>query len=375
MSTPQAPARSPGLAFSIAGIPVTMPWSGLLGIGVVAFLWSDSFRIDPSNDMQTWILAIVFAVLFYASILVHELAHAAVARMAGFPVHEITLWVLGGYTAYDRKSPSAGREGLIAAAGPAITIVLGLTCRWAADLPIVTDDRVYVLLRALGFSNVLLGIFNALPGLPLDGGAVLRAIIWGITGKEMRATVIASWAGRFVAVAVFALPIYFAWQAGTSLDIGSLVFSLMVAAYLFQGASTNLTRAKLSSRVPSLNAHMFIKSIIRVEGSVPLAQSLRQRDEARAAAIVVIDGYGHPVGIVQEQAVAAVPPERRPWVPTSSVAVSVSADQGLPADLAGERFIQVLAHSDSSEHLILDDDGAVIGVLSTGDVEKALAQS
>ena len=191
----------------------------------------------------------------------------------------------------------------------------------------------------------------------------------------MRATVIASWAGRFVAVAVFALPIYFAWQAGTSLDIGSLVFSLMVAAYLFQGASTNLTRAKLSSRVPSLNAHMFIKSIIRVEGSVPLAQSLRQRDEARAAAIVVIDGYGHPVGIVQEQAVAAVPPERRPWVPTSSVAVSVSADQGLPADLAGERFIQVLAHSDSSEHLILDDDGAVIGVLSTGDVEKALAQS
>ena len=368
------PSRSPGLAFSIAGIPVTMPWSGLLGIGVVAFLWSDSFRIDPSNDTQTWILAVIFALLFYVSILVHELAHAAVARMAGFPVHEITLWVLGGYTAYDRKSPSAWREGLIAAAGPAITIVLGLACRWAADLPMVTDDRVYVLLRALGFSNILLGIFNALPGLPLDGGAVLRAIIWGITGKETRATVIASWAGRFVAVAVFALPIYFAWQAGTSLDIGSLVFSLMVAAYLFQGASANLTRAKLSSRVPSLSAQMFIKSMIQVEGSVPLAQALRQRDEAHAASIVVINGYGQPVGIVQEHALAAVPLERRPWVPTSSVAVSVSADQGLSASLSGEKFITVLAHSSSSEHLIVDDSETVIGVLSTDDVERALAQ-
>ena len=203
-------SASPGLAFRIVGIPIVMPWSGLLGIGVVAFLWSDSFRIDPANDSQTWVLATVFAVLFYASILVHELAHAAVARMAGFPVHDITLWVLGGYTSYERRSASAWREGLIAAAGPAITILLGLACRWAADLPMVTDDRIYVLLRALGYSNVLLGIFNALPGLPLDGGAVLRAIIWRVTGNESRATIIASWAGRVVAVTVFVLPIYFA---------------------------------------------------------------------------------------------------------------------------------------------------------------------
>lgn len=367
-------SASPGLAFRIVGIPIVMPWSGLLGIGVVAFLWSDSFRIDPANDSQTWVLATVFAVLFYASILVHELAHAAVARMAGFPVHDITLWVLGGYTSYERRSASAWREGLIAAAGPAITILLGLACRWAADLPMVTDDRIYVLLRALGYSNVLLGIFNALPGLPLDGGAVLRAIIWGVTGNESRATIIASWAGRVVAVTVFVLPIYFAYQSGNGLDTGTLVFSLMIAAYLFQGASTSLARARLGSRIPDLNVRMFIKSAVQVDGSTPLAQALRLRDDASASAIIVIDGYGSPVGIVQDHALAAVPVERRPWVPTSSVALSTTSNSVLNAELTGQEFISVLAHSGESEHLVMDEVGGVLGVLSTEDVERALSE-
>ena len=367
-------SASPGLAFRIVGIPIVMPWSGLLGIGVVAFLWSDSFRIDPANDSQTWVLATVFAVLFYASILVHELAHAAVARMAGFPVHDITLWVLGGYTSYERRSASAWREGLIAAAGPAITILLGLACRWAADLPMVTDDRIYVLLRALGYSNVLLGIFNALPGLPLDGGAVLRAIIWRVTGNESRATIIASWAGRVVAVTVFVLPIYFAYQSGNGLDTGTLVFSLMIAAYLFQGASTSLARARLGSRIPDLNVRMFIKSAVQVDGSTPLAQALRLRDDASASAIIVIDGYGSPVGIVQDHALAAVPVERRPWVPTSSVAVSTTSNSVLNAELTGQEFISVLAHSGESEHLVMDEVGEVLGVLSTEDVERALSE-
>ena len=367
-------SASPGLAFRIVGIPIVMPWSGLLGIGVVAFLWSDSFRIDPANDSQTWVLATVFAVLFYASILVHELAHAAVARMAGFPVHDITLWVLGGYTSYERRSASAWREGLIASAGPAITILLGLACRWAADLPMVTDDRIYVLLRALGYSNVLLGIFNALPGLPLDGGAVLRAIIWRVTGNESRATIIASWAGRVVALMVFVLPIYFAYQSGNGLDTGTLVFSLMIAAYLFQGASTSLARARLGSRIPDLNVRMFIKSAVQVDGSTPLAQALRLRDDASASAIIVIDGYGSPVGIVQDHALAAVPVERRPWVPTSSVALSTTSNSVLNAELTGQEFISVLAHSGESEHLVMDEVGGVLGVLSTEDVERALSE-
>ncbi len=371
--SPRAGRSSPGLSFSIAGIPISMPWSGLLGIGVVAFLWSDSFRIDPADDTQTWILALVFALLFYASILVHELAHAFVARSAGFPVHDITLWVLGGYTAYDRKSPSAWREGLIAAAGPAITIVLGLICKWAAALPSITDDRVYVLLQALAISNIWLGIFNSLPGLPLDGGAVLRAIVWGITGNESRGTVIAAWAGRIVAVVVFALPFYFAWQSGGGFDMGSIVFSLFVAAYLFQGASANLARARLTSRMPTLTAEMFVKVAVRVEAATPLSEALRIQTQADAKAIVVIDGYGRPSGVVQAHAVDAVPIERRPWVPASSVAVSVSDDSTIPASLTGEPFIQALAKSSATEFVVVDAAGSVVGVISTQDVERALS--
>ena len=379
MTTNQAPESSgqrtnPGLSFRIAGIPISMPWSGLLGIGVVAYLWSDAFRIDPSNETQTWVLAVVFAVLFYVSILIHELAHAFVARLAGFPVRDITLWVLGGYTAFERRTPSALREGLIAAAGPAITIVLGLTCRFIAELPSATDDRVYVLFRALAISNIFLGVFNALPGLPLDGGAVLRAIVWGITGNENRATIVAAWAGRIIAVGVFALPIYLSWNSSGGLDFGSIVFSALIAAYLFQGASASLMRAKLSSRLPSLNAADFVKSIIRVEAATPLSEALRLQAEAQAKAIVVVDGYGRPSGVVQDHAVAAVPLERRPWVPASSVALSVADQTTIPASLNGEPFIQLLADSSASEHVVVDEAGAVIGVISTADVERALAQ-
>jgi len=350
-----------------------MPWSGLLGIGVVAFLWSDSFRIDPADDTQTWILAVVFALLFYVSILVHELAHAFVARAAGFPVHDITLWVLGGYTAYERKSPSAWREGLIAAAGPAITIVLGLMCKWAAALPSITDDRVYVLLQALAISNIWLGIFNSLPGLPLDGGAVVRAIVWGITGNESRGTIIAAWAGRIVAVLVVALPFYFAWQAGGGVDMGSLVFTLFIAAYLYQGASANLTRARLTTRMPTLTAEMFTKPAVRVEAATPLSEALRIQAEADAKAIVVIDGYGRPSGVVQRHAVDAVPVERRPWVPVSSVAVSVSDESTIAHSLAGEPFIQALAQSSAAEYVVVDSTGIVVGVISTQDAGRALS--
>jgi hypothetical protein len=365
--------RSPGLSFSVAGIPVSMPWSGLLGIGVVAYFWSDAFRIDPSDDTQTWVLALVFALLFYVSILIHELAHAFVARLAGFPVRDITLWVLGGYTAYERKYPSAWREGLIAAAGPGITIVLGLVCRMIAELPAVTDDRVYVLLRALAISNIWLGIFNALPGLPLDGGAVLRALVWGVTGSETRGTVIAAWAGRLIAVGVFALPIYLSWSSSGSLDFGSIVFSALIAAYLFQGASASLARAKLSSRLPSLNAADFVKPMIRVEAATPLSEALRLQAEANAQAIVVVDGYGRPSGVVQDHAVAAVPNERRPWVPASSVALSVSDEATISVALQGEALISRLSDSTASEHVVVDDSGEIVGVLSTSDVEHALA--
>lgn len=95
-----------GLAFRLGSIPVHMPWSSLLGIGVVAFLWMSNFSVVASSRTETAVLAVVFAVLFYLTILGHELAHAWVAGICGYPVHSITLWALGGFTAYDRRTSS-----------------------------------------------------------------------------------------------------------------------------------------------------------------------------------------------------------------------------------------------------------------------------
>ncbi len=368
-----SPARRPGLSFRVGTVPVSMPWSGLIGVGAIAFLWSDRFAIDPGQPLLTMLLAGVFALLFYASVLGHEMGHAWVARAVGFPVHEITLWVLGGYTSYERRDESALREGFVAAAGPGMSLVIGLACLELSSSPVSSDVRVYVVLHALAVSNIALGIYNLLPGLPLDGGAVLKSFIWGVLRDERRATVIAAWSGRVVAVAVFVIPVYLTWKSYGSLDMGSVVFSGLISAYIYAGASDALHRAGFNARVPGLSARSLLRPAVLVLRETPLSEAIRLRDLGGASAIVVVDGAGRPAAICQEAAVDAVPVERRPWVPVSSVAAATEPRSVLAAELTGAELLRAIASIDSSEFLVVETDGGVAGVLTVRDVERALA--
>ncbi len=362
---------TPGLRFRLGSIPVSMPWSGLLGIGIIAWLWSDSFAARPGGAGSAVVLSLVFAVLFYVTILGHELAHAWVARAAGYPVHSITLWVLGGYTSYERRSRSALREGLIAAAGPATSLLIGLGC--AAVARNTGDGPVWAVASALAWTNVLLGIYNALPGLPLDGGAVLKSLVWGVTSDESRATVVAAWAGRLVAVGVFVLPLTLIWRAGGSPDLITVAIAGLISAYLFAGASDALRRARVEARVPGLAVARLVRAVVAVAADMPLAEALRRRDEAGASALVVTDAEGRPVAVANEAAVSAVPAERRPWVPVSSVSAAVPTGAPVPYEASGEALIGLIQASPAAQYLVADAAGRLVGVLVTEDVERALA--
>ena len=319
MSTEQeaAPARrrAGGIAFRLGSIPVSMPWSGLLGILVVAFLWRDNLGADRSQPTEVLVLSLVFAVLFYLSILGHELAHALTAKMFGFPVHSITLWVFGGYTSFERRIPSAWRDALISGSGPVSSVLIGLVWLGIANSPLAVDPRVDGVAYALAVSNIFLGIWNALPGLPLDGGNVLRSIIWGITGNEHRSTVVAAWAGRVVAVLAFAVPLLLVFQRGGQPSMSSVVFSALIAAYLFAGASDALKRARLMSKVPDLQARTLVRPAVVVPHDLPLAEALRRLEASGARAVAVADGTGSVVAGAQEDPVTSLPHERRPRVP------------------------------------------------------------
>ena len=365
---------SGGLSFRLGGIPIHMPWSSLLGVVLVSYLWYDNFRVaNPFDSSRAYLLTGIFAVLFYVAILGHELAHAVAARASGFPVSGITLWVLGGFTTFQRTVASPLRDGLIAASGPVTSLLIGLVCSVVAVLSYDGNQAVRLLAYALAYSNIFLAVFNALPGLPLDGGNVLKSVVWGVTRDEGRGTVVAAWGGRVVAVLVAALPFWFAYQVGATPDLVSVVFSVAIAAFLWQGATQALRSAEVNARVPRLSARALARPAVVVAADTPLAEALRRAEAEQATALVVVDAAGRPTAIANPAAVEAVPVERRPWVPVSAVSSAFDPRAAISAELGGNDLLQALMAVPADTWLVVDPSGQRVGVLAAADVEHALS--
>jgi Zn-dependent protease len=192
----------------IAGIPIGVHWSLL----VIAALLTTSLAgsmlpaVIPNADGSYWAAAILAAGLFFASILAHELAHALVARHFGQKVEDITLWVLGGVSRLGTEAPTPRAEGLVAIAGPATSLALGIVffAGGHALRAATTTSLLAVVLIWLGVINFILAAFNLLPGSPLDGGRVVTAILWHRHGDRRRAEIGAARAGRVVGAILIA---------------------------------------------------------------------------------------------------------------------------------------------------------------------------
>lgn len=184
----------------IAGIPIRLDLSWFLGLAVFVAV-SRSLWAPDATGAGALALSVVFTCAFFGSVLVHELAHALVARVLGVPTVEITLFVFGGVARIAAEPPDAGGEALMAMAGPLISVTLAgllllgasLSGGWPSDL-----------LGLLALSNLVVACFNLLPGFPLDGGRVARAVIWRLSGRRQLATRLTAWGGRVLAGLLFA---------------------------------------------------------------------------------------------------------------------------------------------------------------------------
>jgi len=363
--------------FRIAGIPIVLPWSSLIGVALLTWLFAPGFSTAADPGERGYALAGVFAVLVYASILVHELAHAGAARAFRYPVYEIRLYALGGYTSYERRVGLPGSELLIALAGPASTLVLAAAC-WGAGTSmsgvLPTGSIVTEMLLQLGFVGLALGVYNLLPGLPLDGGSLVKCAVWKATGSEPLGMRVAAYTGFMVAAAVFAVPFYLSFRAGREApDLTSVVAIALFSSWLGMGALDALRRSKVQQRLPTISARLLARRTLGVARDLPLAEALRRLAESGAGAMVVLDPAGRPMAIANEASISAVPETRRPWVTVASVSRSVEGHQSVPADLGGEDLLDFLREHPAAEHLVVDDDGGLVGVLTTGDVQAALS--
>src|SRR3990170_4295051 len=184
----------------VAGIELAIHPSWLVIAFLVTYSLAESLfprQFRGWSDAQYWLVAGATAALFFASVLAHELSHALVARRLGLKVEGITLFIFGGATTIDSDSRTPREEALIAIAGPATSLGLG-GIFVAADFA-VTQPQVGALIGWLGVVNLVLGVFNLIPGFPMDGGRVLRALLWRMRGDRLVATRNAAVVGRLLA--------------------------------------------------------------------------------------------------------------------------------------------------------------------------------
>ncbi len=173
--------------------------------GLFVFLYGNSAALAGSSGVR-YVVAAAFVVLLYVSVLIHELSHSLVARGFGLPVRRILLYPLGGFSEIEQEPPTPGREFLVSAAGPLLSLVLA-ALGYVVLLVTHLGGLPGLLIQQLVWANLLVGIFNLLPGLPLDGGRMLRAGVWKASGRPVTATIVAAWAGRVLAVAVLVVPV------------------------------------------------------------------------------------------------------------------------------------------------------------------------
>ena len=350
------------------GIPVIVSpyWFVIAGVFIV------KYANDLSNTLHgstRYLVAAAFVVLLYVSVLVHELSHSVVARGYGLPVRRILLYPLGGISEIEREPQTPGREFLVSAAGPALSLVLG-AIGWGLS-QVVTPGISGSLVRQLMYANIIVCLFNLLPGLPLDGGRMLRAVIWKLTGRPNTATIAAAWVGRALAVALLVIPFYSGRLSGG--DMVSTLWVAVIAAFMWIGAGQSIRATKFRERLPQLQARRLARKAISIPASTPLAEAIRQADESNARAVVVVDHDNKPIAIVNEAAVMATPPQRRPWVDAGSMARTIEPNMILPADLSGMALLEAVKRAPATEYLLVESSGQVYGVLAARDLDHVFA--
>lgn len=386
-TTPPKDKKGPGGGLLMGrpfGVPVYVAPSWFLVAALITWVFGGQLdRVLPELGNARYLVSLFFAVAFYASVLVHELAHTVAALRFKLPVRRIQLQFFGGVSEIEKESETPGREFILAFVGPLLSLVLAGVFYGAMRL-VEPGTVPGVLLAGLMISNLIVAVFNLLPGLPLDGGRMLRAVVWKITGKPMSGTIAAAWVGRALAISVLiGLPLLNQSGAlgGETQDIGGMdtvtdaLLAAILAAIIWTGAGNSLRMARLREHLPELRARALTRRAVPVENHTPLSEALRRANDAGARALVVVDADGDPMSVVREAAIVGVPEHRRPWVTVSGLAQDITEGMRISAELAGEELLDTLRATPATEYLVVEASGEIYGVLSATDVERAFVKA
>jgi Zn-dependent protease/CBS domain-containing protein len=356
--------------FTIAGIEVGVHISWLVIFGLVT--WSLATYYFPtvllrSDPLEEWLLGAVAAILLFASVLIHELAHSFVAKARGLQARSITLFIFGGVSSLSGETKRPSTEFFVAIVGPLTSLVLsGIAYLVAVAAP--RASPVEAIASYLVLINGLLGLFNLIPGFPLDGGRVFRAIVWQVTRDARRATELATAVGRLVAWGFLLLGF---WRVLND-DVLGGIWIAAIGWFLQNAASASLEQAVAEQRLRRLRVGDVIQpDPTAVPPNISVAELVeRYMLPGARRSVPVVEG-DRLVGIVTLSDVRHVPPEERA---TTLVRSIMGGQEGL-ATVTPERplrdAIEALGSGDY-EQVPVVQDGRLVGLLTRADVVRQI---
>lgn len=359
---------------TIGGFSIHVHYSWLL-IATLIFLgfWGQlQVTHETLGSPQVAALATFGTFVFFGSVLIHELAHALIARRRGIEVGGITLFLFGGVTEANAASRSAGDEFVIAIAGPLTSLLLAVVLAIAAAPFGTASEPLPDLLFYLATINVLLALFNMAPGLPLDGGRVFRSIVWGVTGDFDKATRWATSAGVAIGYGLIGGGLFAVWQ-GAITGLWLSAIGWMIA----QSARQSQTQDGLRSSFEGVLARDVMSSpVVTIPGEATVATAVRDYFATHdLTAFPVVDG-DRIWGLLTVAAVRAVP-AGEVWKSTAAHVVFGGPPTTVVEPTAPMLdVLDAMANNlDGKARVLVVDDGRLVGIISPSDIVRRQAMA
>jgi len=358
--------------FTIRGIEVGVHYSWLIIFGLVTYtlaigVFPEALRPIRVPELEYWILGAITSLLLFASVLIHELAHSFVAQARGINAKSITLFIFGGVSNLGGDAKDSTTEFVVAIVGPLTSFVLAAISFAAAS--VIDEPRVAIVLSYLFFINLTLGIFNLVPGFPLDGGRVLRAILWRVTGNVKRATVWAANVGKLVAFLMFGYAVY--TVVVNNNFIGGL-WTAAIAWFLFTAASGSVQQLVFEQRLRRVRVGDVIRrDETTVTPDVTVADLVDRFLLPGARSALPVTEDGRLIGVVAIRDIASVPPDQRGLITVGQVMGGPARLKTVSANATVLEAFDLL-DDDSLEQLLVTEGDRYVGLLTRADVARQL---
>lgn len=361
----------------IGGVVVRVHWSVLVIAALVA--WSLSSQVFPASYPEAstpsvWFAGSAAAAVFLLGLLAHELTHAIVARRNGVGVEDITLWLFGGVARLQGEAPSPGAELRIAGSGPLVSLLLGLAFGLAAGLlnGAGVDGLPIGALVWLAGINLLLAVFNVLPGAPLDGGRLLRATLWKLRGDRQWATVAAARAGRVLGVVLIGLGL---WELLALRSFAGLWLAF-IGWFILGAADAEERQGRVSGALEGVRVlDVMSPDPDTAPAGIPVSEFVeRHLLQRRHTSFPLLDTAGRPAGLVTAGRVKGLPRGRWADTPLSAVAYPMAEVPVTTPEEPLSELLPRLGGPTGGRALVLDR-GRLVGIVSPLDITRAIERS